>query len=644
MINGFDYSRYLKQKKIFGISNIKNFRIIGQEKNFDFYLFKFKGRLLSRLEKNYSNEEIGFLKAILLGKTNSLDENIKENFKKANISHVLAISGMHVSYLVFGLEALLKIIIRNIKIRNLIIITFLVFFTILVGGSNSICRACIMVSIAYIGNIILRKDDFYASLNAALAILLLLNPYNIFSGSMWLSFGGSIGIVLYSKLIEKIILKKTNLNKLNTNSSTYKVSIIINKILKRFIATISATTGAQIVLFPIMIYIFNTISLNFIISNLLISELVGPILILGYLSFIFPFLSVFEKFFLKVILFFAGFSASLPFTNIQIATPKLYKIIIYYIILVFIAFIYNTRRIYFFRKLKKQELRILFISFSILVVLFGNIQLQLRKDFEIHFLDVGQGDSCLIRTTTNKTILIDGGKGINGEYDYGEKVIVPYLLDHGITKIDYMIVSHFDSDHCGGLFYLLKEFKVKNIIIGKQSEKYFNLMNFLEIQKQKKINLIVVESNNLLNLDKDSYIEVLFPDIHNEVSKNKINNNSLVFKLHYRNLSMLFTGDIEEETENVLVNLYKEELKSDILKVGHHGSKTSSTEEFIKHVKPKIALIGVGENNNFGHPNEDVIKRIESYGSKVYRTDDDGEIIIKITDKGLIKSKTIIKN
>ena len=400
MISGFDYSKYLKQKKIFGIVKLNNTRIIGQERGLYFYLFKFKSYLFNKLENNYDDKEIGFLKAILLGETNSLDEDIKENFKNANISHVLAISGMHISYVVIGLETVLKKIIKNIKLRNLIVIVFLMFFTILVGGSNSVSRACIMVSIAYIGKIVLRKEDFYTSFKIALCILLIVNPYNIFSGSLWLSFGGSIGIVLYSKLIEKIILKKLKLKKHNKNC-------LNEKVLRRIVTIISVTLGAQIIVFPIMIYIFNSLSINFVISNLLISELVAPILILGYLSLVFPFISIFEKILIKIIFFFAEISANLPLTNILVVTPRLYKIIIYYIILLFIGFIYSTRKIHMFRKIKKLKLTIVFISLIILFVLFGNIKIPLRENFEIHFLDVGQGDSCLIRTTTNKVILID---------------------------------------------------------------------------------------------------------------------------------------------------------------------------------------------------------------------------------------------
>ena len=317
---------------------------------------------------------------------------------------------MHVSYVVIGLENILKRIIKSIKLRNLIIIIFLILFTILVGGSNSVCRACIMTSIAYIGNIILRKDDFYASFKLALCILLIANPYNIFSGSMWLSFGGSIGIVLYSKLVEKFILKKLNLNRKNKNCLIVKTHINANKILRKIITISSVTIGAQIIVFPIMIYIFNSLSINFLVSNLLISEFVGPILILGYLSLVFPFLSILEKFLIKITFFFAEISANLPFANIQLTTPSLYKIILYYFTLVVIAFAYKTRKVYFVKKLKRKKLKVILLSFFVLIFLFENISLPFRKDFQIHFLDVGQGDSCLIRTITNKVILIDRRK------------------------------------------------------------------------------------------------------------------------------------------------------------------------------------------------------------------------------------------
>lgn len=162
----------------------------------------------------------------------------------------------------------------------------------------------------------------------------------------------------------------------------------------------------------------------------------------------------------------------------------------------------------------------------------------------------------------------------------------------------------------GGMFYILENMKVKNIIIGVQAEEYENCKEFIKLAKQRKVKIKVLERGDIYYIDNDTYLEVLFPDIKYTILENKINNNSLVFKLIYKEFSILFTGDIEEEAEKYLVKEYKNSLKSTILKVGHHGSKTSSISEFIDCVKPKIALIGVGQNNNFGHPNEEVLKRL----------------------------------
>lgn len=183
--------------------------------------------------------------------------------------------------------------------------------------------------------------------------------------------------------------------------------------------------------------------------------------------------------------------------------------------------------------------------------------------------------------------------------------------------------------------------KVENIVIGVQAEEYENCKEFITLAKEKNVRIIVLEKNDILKIDKETYLEVFFPDINNTISANKINNNSLVFKLIYKEFSILFTGDIEEEAEKYLINTYKSKLKSTILKIGHHGSKTSSTEKFINCVNPKIALIGVGENNNFGHPSNDVLQRLADSGTKIYRTDNDGEITITIKGKDIVVKKCI---
>lgn len=182
----------------------------------------------------------------------------------------------------------------------------------------------------------------------------------------------------------------------------------------------------------------------------------------------------------------------------------------------------------------------------------------------------------------------------------------------------------------------MQKLKVEKIIIPKQFEKSENYKKFLEIIKNKKIKAHIVEAGQKINIEKELYFDILWPNSKNIISENSINNNSLVCKVMYKNFSCIFTGDIEKVAEEEILKQYKNsnKLKANVLKVAHHGSKSSSIEEFLETVKPQIALIGVGKNNTFGHPNKDVLKRMEEEGCKIYRTDENGEITIRFNEKG----------
>ena len=192
----------------------------------------------------------------------------------------------------------------------------------------------------------------------------------------------------------------------------------------------------------------------------------------------------------------------------------------------------------------------------------------------------------------------------------------------------------------------MEELKVNNVVISRQGEDSENYQRFKEIVKDKKINVMVVGQGDKLKIEKDLYFDIIWPNNSKLITENVLNNNSIVCKLYYKNFSMLFTGDIEETSEKQILQVYRNNLsvlKSTILKVGHHGSKTSSTQDFVNAVNPKIALIGVGENNKFGHPNEGVLERLENLGIQIYRTDKNGEIMLNIDSKGRLKYKKFIE-
>ena len=243
----------------------------------------------------------------------------------------------------------------------------------------------------------------------------------------------------------------------------------------------------------------------------------------------------------------------------------------------------------------------------------------MNNDFKLYFVDVGQGDCSVIITPLKKVVIIDGGEGNSDKYDYGENVVLPYLLDRKIGTIDYMIISHFDSDHVGGLISIMGKIRIKSAIISMQSEDSQNFQDFLKLAKDNNIKINIVKMGDRVQIDETTYFDILWPKENEMIQENGLNNNSVVCKLHYKKFSMLFTGDIEKIAEDKIMIEYKDKLQlleSVGLKAGHHGSNTSSTQEFLNAIKPHIVLIGVGKNNNFGHPSAEVLNRYLDMRSK----------------------------
>ena len=297
------------------------------------------------------------------------------------------------------------------------------------------------------------------------------------------------------------------------------------------------------------------------------------------------------------------------------------------------------------RTVQNKKVQKLFIIVIILIFTSMQILKCLPSDLTIYFIDVGQGDSTLIVTPNHKTILIDGGgTEFESDFDIGKQTLLPEILGQGITKIDYLLISHFDSDHVGGLLTVLESLKVKNAIISRQIKESENYKKFLKIVKDKKINVMIVKKDDEICIEKNLKIDVLWPQ-REQITDNVLNNNSIVAKVIYNNFSILFTRDIEKVAEENIIREYKDtnSLTSNIIKIAHHGSKTSSTEGFLNLVNPKIALIGVGRDNKFGHPNEETIQRLKNMKVKIYRTDEMGEITIKINKKGMVNADYKIK-
>ena len=278
------------------------------------------------------------------------------------------------------------------------------------------------------------------------------------------------------------------------------------------------------------------------------------------------------------------FISKINFGNIKIITPDFYQIILYYIFIFSLNYLYNLfhnkkltitqirikNTIHLIKyKIKPYRKKIKYITI-LLMITYICIN-KIPHDLKIFFIDVGQGDATLIITPNDKTILIDGGG--SDTYDVGKNILVPYLLDRKIKTIDYIIISHFDQDHVGGILTVLQELNVKKVIIAKQGEESEQYKIFQKIIQEKNINVVQVKKGDIINIDKEVKIRILFPtDVL--VTENILNNNSIVAKLEYKEFKMIFTGDIEEIAEKELLKMYStKELETDIIKIPHHRFK-----------------------------------------------------------------------
>lgn len=611
---GYNYKQYLKTKKIIGTVELEKVKILKSSNGS--FIHNIQKYIRDTINGTLTDEEGNLLLAILLGNKDKLSEDIQESFKTSNLSHMLAVSGAHVSYIILGLTYVLQNSIIGKKNGKIVCIIFLLAFMAITNFTPSVTRACIMAILTLLSSIIYRKSDVYTNISVAALITLIFNPYSLLDLGFQLSYGGTIGIIIFIKRIQE---KKSNSKVINYIKQMALVSIYAN-----------------IIIIPIMMYHFNTVSFTFIISNIMASPILGIIVITGFLFIIASItvkpltrlIAIFIKPILSILIKISQICSKLPFSNILVVTPYMFNVISYYAIILYCI------------KSKKNNKCKIIICLLIVLILINFIIYIFPQKLRIFFIDVGQGDSTLIITPDKKTVLIDGGG--SDSFDVGEKVLLPYLLDRRILKIDYVLISHFDTDHCGGILTIMEKVKVKNIIISEQAEHSENYERFKKLMIHKKIRLIEVKKGDKIKIGRYSEFKILFPTSR-LLSENPLNNNSIVAQFNYNNFKMLFTGDIEKLAEQQILKTEKAEIRADILKVAHHGSKTSSIPEFIKAVKPKIALIGVGKNNTFGHPNQQTIKNLENIKCRIYRTDLQGEIIIKIDQKGRMNVKSKLK-
>ena len=439
----FNYRNYLKKDNIYGNLKVSKIEIVKKNNNI---INNLNIKIKEKIKNNYSNQTANFIETIILGDKTNLLDTVKEEFSNSGLSHLLAISGMHIAIIILISNAILDHIIKNYKIKNILLLLIIIIYATIINLSSSSARAIIMAILHIISKLIYKKDNFLVNISLASLILLIINPYNLIDSGFQLSFIASLGIVIILPKIEELEIK--------------------NKILKYIYVSLLVSISANILILPIIINTFKKTSLSMFLIQIIITPILYIIEILGLATIVIPSQLVFViKPILEISVSIFNYISQINFFTIYTKVPKPITITIYY--LSALVYIIKPKRKFIIQICKKTI--ILFLSHACenqpdLLNLTISIINQADTNLKIYMIDVGQGDSTLIITPENKKILIDGG-GLEN-YDIGEKVLIPYLLNKQIKTLDYVMISHFDRDHVR---------RNNNINPKTKSEKYNNL-------------------------------------------------------------------------------------------------------------------------------------------------------------------------
>lgn len=605
--NGFNEYINLKANNIDFKVYIKDYKILGINEPLLYYL----GQLNKKIGEIYDNilpkEESGILKSIILGDKNYLEESTKNIYRNAGIYHILAISGLHIGILALFLSKIFNKISK--RYGNIFVILILIAYCIFTGGNLSTIRATFMASIMLLAKIIYRDYDMISAISLSGIILIFINPFNLYNIGFLYSYISVFSIAFLG-------LGFINLYELKGLKSAFVVSFFVSLAIKPISAYYFYNVNTIDFLFNLLIIPFTSVivCLGFLISILGIFSLSLAKFLAGTIYYIFRFFTFMCKTIDKI-----------SFANISIERPSIFLIISFYIMLILIGYSIYEKRL-FYKRQKYINLGLFIFLICITIEIFKPTQ------FKLTMLDVGQGE-CIVGEKGKDTFLIDSGSTL--KKNVGENVLLPYLKSKGINDIDFLFISHMDSDHINGIFEIIGNIDIENIFIPNVEYENKNYEKLIRLANENNINIYKLKNGDKLTLGKDINFYILSP--YKNFNNKKENNNSLVIKMEYKNTKTLFTGDIEKETENIILN----ELEDiDILKVAHHGSKTSTNIDFFEKIKPEVSLISCGKNNIYKHPSKETLETLKK--TQVFRTDENGAIIIKfLEDK--YKIKTILK-
>lgn len=648
------------------------------------WLYDWRSRLQQQIDTRFEPETAGVLDATLLGNRYNLSPNAAERFREGGTFHVLVISGLHISFI----GAVVFLIVKRLTRRRLlqfIIPTLLAWaYSFAVGADASVVRAALMFTFAGVATILFRQSSSLNALGGTALVLLVHSPKSIFDPSFQLTFLSVLAILViawpllsnmsaigawyptrsvpyppvcsraFKTLCEALFWREKKwTQELARSTHKYRLNkapvaswferYYVQPVLRYTFGAMVVSVSVQLMLLPLMIVYFHRLSLASLVLNIVVSVLLAALVVIALLALLIGQAPLFKL--ADAINWLMVHSVD-PFSDFGWAGFRLPEYsgsaaliyIVYYLpLLILIVALLHWRPLSLQAerhcKLHRCVLPLTCAQLLLLTILILHpLSSHAPHNLRIDFLDVGQGDSALVTMPDGTTLLVDaGGNTMDSTRRIGETVVSEYLWWRGLSEIDYVLATHADADHIDGLNDVLKNFTVRSALIARRPTDDPEFAKFSQTLARTNTRSETIEAGDVIYFG-DVAVSVLWPPAGGEKSTN---NDSIVLRIQYGERSILLTGDIEQATERSLL-ASQQQLHADVIKVPHHGSKTSSTEAFVSATKPTLAIISVGRTSRFGHPHKEVVERWRSSGATVLTTGNSGRITVTTDGHELI--------
>lgn len=608
----FDQKLYYAKQNIYGqIWCEKVINVSGRENKLLEMLYRIKANWKKTLINCLGEKNGGIMATMLLGDKSNLNSSMRELYQNNGISHILAISGLHISFIGLGIYQLLRKTGLGFCGAGILAMGGLTLYMLMIGFSVSSFRAYFMLLVKVGADLTGRIYDMLTAVMLAAVFTVLYQPLYLLDAGFYMSYGALLGILIVLPILQYCFPCRWKV------ISGFYTSIAIN-----------------ILLFPITLWFYYVFPTYSFLLNALILPFVGIVLGFGILgSFCFMLHEGVGKICLQICGWILNFyelvcqiGNRLPVAKITLGKPAIWEVVLYYVLFLLIILFYS------FARKKKYNKRYRFVWLLLLLPI-GFMSYQPKGFLNITVLDVGQGDGLYLQGPRGNTYFIDGGSSDVGEV--GKYRIEPFLKSQGVGYLDYVFISHGDIDHYSGIEEMLERQEtgivIRNLVLPSNYREDDAMIDLAKKAKKEGVHVLVINRGEYVR-EGELYISCLQPsDSDGDLTGNA---GSMVLEVVYQNFSMLCTGDVEAEGEEILVKRLHE-AEYDVLKVAHHGSKNSTSEVFLQQVSPQIALISAGKDNRYNHPHDEVIDRLTDIGSMIFNTQENGAITLRTDGNSL---------